>query len=156
MGLFGTKASRKARKDRRASKRSAKKEKRQDRRDYRLERRAQRFANKQDKRSARNDRAFGRQETKRFKRESKTNQNIAAYSMGIDPKASMWQGIASLGQSTSSAVSSFSPSASLKGGLGGFIDNAIQNPDGSKNNTMIYVIIGGVLVVLIFLFKPKR
>lgn len=140
----------------RKAKREHKKERRASRRQHRLNKRAQKYADKQARRNARNERAFGRQETRRFKRESKTNQNIAAYANGIDPKASMWQGIASLGQSASSAITSFSPSATLSASNNPFsgLFNK-KKADGSNDNTMLYVVIAGVVAFILF-FKPSR
>jgi hypothetical protein len=83
------------------------------------------------------------------KSENKANANIAAYANGIDPKAAMWGGIASLGNSAA---------AGLTGGLsnmGGGKQPSVYGAgvggsfDIGGNPMIIYVVIGVIALVLL-------
>lgn len=79
----------------------------------------------------RTDRQENRQETKTF-----------AYSQGIDPNASMWKGISSLGQST----------ANVLGGRGNLQNQEIQKRTEKQNSLFM---LGGLLALILLIFKKK-
>ena len=68
----------------------------------------------QARKDARLQRLNARLDKRKSRHEFKTISNVAAYEHGIDPNASTWAGISSLGKSLSSAASNiFSPAVLL-------------------------------------------
>jgi hypothetical protein len=81
---------------------------------------------------------------------NKYGAQATAYANGIDPKASMWGGIASLGQSAGQTASSiFGGGAS--GGLGGLFGGGQNSAQSEGINPML--LIGGVLVLILIMKK---
>jgi len=83
-----------------------------------------------------------KQQQKTERTEIKSQDNNILASQGIDPNASMWGGISSLGQSAGSAVSSV------------FGNSSPQAQTAQKNN--MFLVIGlGVVALLLILKKSK-
>jgi len=106
------------------------------------ERKMARIEGKTDRVESRTERALAKAEAK-----------SVAYEQGIDPNASMWQGVASLGQSA----------AKVAGGLG----QAQFNPNGTRNDNQPFPrpdstqgggsgMIMIILAIFLFMFMGKK
>jgi len=100
---------------------------------------------------AKTDRVEARQETKQ-----------TAYEMGIDPNASMWQGLSGIAGSVADVVKSTSPAGamSLGNATKGFktegtdpVTSTSGTTEASKKNIFMYI---GAAVVVLFLFMRKK
>ena len=100
---------------------------------------------------AKTDRVEARQETKQ-----------TAYSMGIDPNASMWQGLTGIAGSAADIVKSTSGAGAIGGigsgnqtkRLGSDADTTSGAGESPKKNIWMYLVAG--VVVLYMVFKKKR
>ncbi len=100
---------------------------------------------------AKTDRVAARQETKQ-----------TAYEMGIDPNASMWQGLSGIAGSVADVVKSTSPAGAMlpyNATKGLKKDTTTTTPDTTtttepaKNKNMMYIIVAAVVVLYVMMKK---